>query len=48
MLSWEIRNGKAVYYRAYRLHGQIKKIYLCSGHQAKQAALEDAQKRERR
>jgi hypothetical protein len=48
MLSWELRNGKPVYYRVYRLHGQLKKIYLGSGHQARQAAAEDAKRRERR
>lgn len=47
-MSWELRNGKSVYYRVYRLHGQLKKIYLGSGHQAKQAAKEDLERRERR
>src|SRR5437870_1757707 len=47
-MAWEKRGSQKVYYRSKCLNGHIKKIYLGSGHQAKQAAAEDAEKRERR
>ena len=44
-MAWEQRGRKKFYYRSCRQNGRVKKTYIGSGHQAKQAAEEDLERR---
>ena len=40
-MAWEQRGNAIYYYRATRMDGRVKKVYVGNGPQALQAALED-------